>query len=388
MRIAERKILLALVIGVACAALRAADGGPLLETEPTFSSEIANSRVRAGSDRFSRPSRVAQFLAQSTTTPKSPESSTQRDKRPERTSLTSYPKFENVCINVAQGYDSHPGQGAKLFPVLKPFRGACGVDTKSKHLTFSVTHENDRNSHAGAANYNQNIVSYMGDFDPATDIGRWLDMKLIDRAAPPSILLALDTVDFHKTNVTGWPIQFGHMFIALNDGTVTSPLDKPANIELDIKIETKGIRPGASYSGRRVMVGAVANWDEAPPRTNKKHYLEVDLVQSEGYSASYNELLKPLCRDVPYDRCFYSDGPYAEGREVRYETVLGGSHVLDTTRGWLPIRIPLSDLFRRLKWASPPSDWSKAQVSGLYIGIESTGETSTQIELRNYEVYR
>ena len=196
MRIAERKILLALVIGVACAALRAADGSPLLETEPTFSSEVANSRVGVGSDRSWRPSRVAQFLAQSTTTPKSPESSTQRDKRLERTSSTSYPKFENVWVIQRRVTTATSGKARNCSRCSSRFlrRFSVGWTMKSKHLTScSVTHENDRNSHAGAANHNQNIVSYMGDYDPATDIGAMARYgKLIDRAAPPSILLALD----------------------------------------------------------------------------------------------------------------------------------------------------------------------------------------------------
>jgi hypothetical protein len=378
--------LLPSTVALALAALGLAFGGRLFEPGSALAEDLANSDAGAKSD-LRRPIRLAQAVAQSTMKPELPET-TQHDKRPERISLTSYPRFEDACFDVAEGYESHPGQGAKLFPVFKPLQGACGPGTKSKPLIFSVTHENDHNSHAGAANYNENIVSYMGDFDPKTDIGRWLDMKLVDTPAPANVVLKLDTVDFKKTNVTGWPIQFGHLFIGLNDGTISASLDKPIYIEFDIKIETKGVLQRAGYSGRRVMVGALGSWEEVAPRTNRQHFLEVDLVQSEGYSASYKEQLKLLCHDVPYDRCFYSDGPYAEGREVRYETLLGGPHVPDTTKGLMHIRIPLADLFHRLKWAFPPSDWSKAQVTGLYMGIESTGETSTEIELRNYGVYR
>ena len=335
-----------------------------------------------------RSLRLAQAVSQSTMKPEPPDKAAQRDSRQDRTSLTAYAKFENACIDVADGYEKLPGQGEKLFPVFKTYQGACGAGKNSKPLVFGVTHENDHNNHNGAANYNQNVSSYMGDFDPKTDLGQWLDLQLVSKSTPPSVKLKLDTADFQKTNVTGWPIQFGHMFIGLNDGTVATSLDKPVYVEFEIKIETKPVSQRAGYSGRRVMLGALASWDEAPPRTNRQHFLEVDLVQSEGYSASYNEQLKPLCRDVPYDRCFYSNGPYAEGREIRYETVLREPHVPDTTKGWVRIRIPLSDLFRRLKWVSPPSDWTKAQLTGLYVGVESTGETATQIEVQNYEVYR
>ena len=371
----------------ALAALGSAFGERLFKPGSALAEDLPNSNVRPTSDSPQPVLRVAQSVAQSTMKSTSPETA-QHDTRLERTSLTSYPRFENVCFDVAEGYENRPGQGAKLFPVFKPFQGACGAGAKSKPVIFSVTHENDVNGHAGAANYDQNIVSYMGDFDPKTDIGRWLDMKLVNAAAPPTVLLRLDTVDFKKTNVTGWPIQFGHLFIGLNDGTVSTSLDKPVYIEFDIKIETKVMLQRAGYSGRRVMVGALGNWEEAVPRTNRQHFLEVDLIQSDGYSASYNEQIKPLCHDMPYDRCFYSDGPYAEGREVRYEAVSRQPHVPDTTKGWVRIRIPLSELFHRLKWVSPPSEWTKAQLTGLYIGIEFTGETATQIEVQNYEVYR
>jgi hypothetical protein len=326
--------------------------------------------------------------AQSTMKPEPADKPAQHDDRQERTSLTAYPRFENACIDVTDGYEKQPGQSEKLVPVFRPYQGTCGAGRKSKPMVFGVTHENDHNNHNGAANYSQNISAYMGDFDPKTDLGQWLDLQLVNTGGPPSIKLKLDTADFKKTNVTGWPIQFGHMFIGLNDGTVTTALDQPVYVEFEIKIETKLISQRAGYSGRRVMVGAIGSWDEAPPRTNRQHFLEVDLVQSEGYSASYNEQFKPLCHDMPYDRCFYSNGPYAEGREVRYETALRQPHVPDTTRGWVRIRIPLSELFRRMKWVSPPSEWTKAQLAGLYIGIESTGETATQIEVQNYEVYR
>ncbi len=361
-------------------------GDSLSATGSALAQNLSDSLGTPESGTSRPPLRFAQ--SPSTMKPEPADKAAQHAGRQERTSLTAYPKFENACVDVTDGYEKLPGQGEKLFPVFRAYQGSCGAGKKSKPLVFGVTHENDHNNHNGAANYSQNISAYMGDFDPKTDLGQWLDLQLVNANTPPIVKLKLDTADFKKTNVTGWPIQFGHMFIGLNDGTIATSLDKPIYVEFEIKVETKPISQRAGYSGRRVMVGAIGSWDEEPPRTNRQHFLEVDLVQSEGYSVSYNEQLKPLCHDIPYDRCFYSNGPYAEGREVRYETVLREPHMPDTTKGWVRVRIPLSDLFHRLKWVSPPGDWTKAQLTGLYIGIESTGETSTEIEVRNYEVYR
>jgi len=385
MRIGEKLPALFLSF-VVSAVLARAFSGPPSAVSAALAQNLPDTLAPPESGTPQPPFHIAQ--ARSAVKAEPVDKAAQHDDRQERISLTAFPKFENACIEVTDGYEKLPGQGEKLVPVFRPYQGTCGAGRKSKPMVFGVTHENDHNNHNGAANYNRNISAYMGDFDPKTDLGQWLDLQLINTSTPPSIKLKLDTADFEQTNVTGWPIQFGHMFIGLNDGTATAALDRPVYVEFEIKIETKPISQRAGYSGRRVMVGAIGSWDEAPPRTNRQHFLEIDLVQSEGYSASYNEQLKPLCHDMPYDRCFYSNGPYAEGREVRYEMTLRQPHVPDTTKGWVPIRIPLSELFHRLKWVSPPSEWAKAQLAGLYIGIESTGETATQIEVQNYEVDR
>jgi hypothetical protein len=140
------------------------------------------------------------------------------------------------------------------------------------------------------------------------------------------------------------------------------------------------------YSGRRILLGALGNWTETPPRTNSAHFLEVDISQTPGYSASYHEPHHPLCRDVQYDRCFYSDGRYAEGREVSLQTVLNGPTLADSSDQWYHVEIRLSELFRRLRWVSAPMSWSAAHLQAIYFAIESTGATSTDVEIKGYHV--
>jgi hypothetical protein len=257
-------------------------------------------------------------------------------------------------------------------------------------MLFSVTHESPKNSHLDAANYDPDIVAYMADFDPDADLGSWVNFGLISGEASPVISVVLDTINFNKINVTGWPLQFGHMFVAFNDHLRLAKLDHPITVEFDIRVRASEVRAHlySGYSGRRIMVGAVGTWDEAVPRTNKSHFLEVDLIQSDGYSESYGDPKYPLCRDVSYDRCFYSvEGKYAEGRELRYETFLEQPSLPENTQVWTRVRIPLADVFRRLHWVSAPSQWGNATVTGVFVGIESEGATRTWIEVRNYHVH-
>lgn len=132
------------------------------------------------------------------------------------------------------------------------------------------------------------------------------------------------------------------------------------------------------------MVGFLADWNEAPPRTNQKHFYEVDLFQGDGYSESYGEKLRPLCSDRNYDRCFYDPaGRWAEGREIRFD----GESAIGNIGSWTHVTLAVGQGFRSLDWVSKPQSWARAKLRGLYIGVESTGAARTCIELRNYRLY-
>jgi hypothetical protein len=305
-----------------------------------------------------------------------------------RTPITSYSNFaDDACTAFVVGYTESSSAPKVLSPTLGHYHGQCNEEHKP--ILFSVTHENEQNSHRGAANFDPRISAYMADLDYNADLGNWVDFGFGATDGRRVLSIRLDTLNYRKVNVTGWPLQFGHLFASFSDRTVDASLDKGVFVEFDLRVRAlEGSPSDGLYSGQRVMVGTVGKWTEAPPRTNKSHFFEVDLFQSDGYSASYKEPQAKLCNDVHYDRCFYSvDGTYAEGREIRYQTQSDASRIRLNTIEWTHIRIPLSDAIRKLRWVSGPGTWSDGRLSGLYVGIESTGATRTWIEIRNYRVY-
>jgi hypothetical protein len=307
--------------------------------------------------------------------------------RSEKTELTAYPDFENACVGVINGYAHRPDTGSPAKPKLGHYIGNC-IDNRSP-LVLGVTQENPRNNHDGAANNARDMSSYVADFDYDADFGRWLNLELLSDESGPILSMELNDLDFNTTNITGWPLQFGHMFMGVTDSSVATAVDKPVYVEFDVRVKTRPTpsRSKAGYSGRRVVLGALVKWQEQAPRSNISHFLEVDILQSRGYSESYREPDRPLCHDAPYDRCFYSTGSYAEGREVGYQRMLGGRGVIDNDEHWTHIRIPLADLIYRLRWVAPPSGWDEARLSALYFGIESQGAVRTRAEFRRYHVY-
>ena len=307
----------------------------------------------------------------------------------DRVELTAYPGFAGACFAFVNGYGRRPGSGEKLYPTLGYVQGGC--PSGRPPLRLGVTQENAQNNHKGSSNYDENIVAYMGDFDYGTDFGSWLDLKLVDTKPAPYVVLKLDTGRIRTNTVTGWPLQYGHLYMGLADTTVMASLDQSVFIGFDIRVQTDNnvpLRSISDYNGRRVLVGALGTWAEAAPRTNMVHFLEVNVAQSAGFAASYNEHNSAHCQDVRYDRCFYGDGRYAEGRQLSYRTALGAPPIPDNGSEWTHVSIPVSGIFRRLTWVSPPTAWSAAKLVAVYIGIESAGATSTTIAIRNYHVFR
>lgn len=301
--------------------------------------------------------------------------------------ITAYPKFDGVCSAFVVGYRNTGGP--QLFPKWGNLSGNCKNNTAP--ILFGVTHENDKNNHIGSANYDPNIVAYMGDLNIATDLGRWINAMFSPAGHNSVLTMSLDTINFQQKNVTGWPLRFGHLFFGANDLSVKSPMNKAISTDFDIRVVTDLVRPDLfpnGYSGHRIMIGAKVEWDEAGPRSNKIHYLEIDLIQTDGYTKSYRDPDRPLCKDISYDRCFYSDnGQYAEGREISYRTTLKNRPIPVNSDQWVHIHIPLSEVCEKLGWVSPPASWNSAKLTGLYIGIESEGAAQARIEVSNYQTY-
>jgi hypothetical protein len=303
--------------------------------------------------------------------------------------LTSAGKAGVFCMTLAAGLERHSPEDPRLYPKWEgPYGDNCS--TLSATLKLSVTHENSENTHKGSRNYDSNVVAYMADFDSKKDLGRWLRADIRREGGTSIVSLGLDTLTFDEVNtVTGWPLRFGHLFAGLNDGTVSFSLDRDAAVDFDIRVSTAAVSQASppAYSGRRVLVGAVAGWNEAPPRTNTAHFLEVDLIMSDGYARAYNEKARRGCDDLDYDRCFFDEnGRYAEGREIGLQKILHGPKLTPGPKTWTHIHIPIGATYRALPWISKPNLWASAKVTGVYLGIESVGATDTQVEIKNYHV--
>jgi hypothetical protein len=300
--------------------------------------------------------------------------------------VSSNTNFEHSCLVVADGYTAVIPGDPRLFVKWVPVPGGECRSAKDA-LRFGVTHENDHNTHFGSRNYDQNIVSYGADLDYKADLGHWLDARIVRGGDANILSVVLDTVNYDKTNVTGWPLRFGHLFAGITDPSVNRSLGQNLTVEFDVRVRGNEVKALKGYSGHRVMVGLLGTWDEAPPRANRAHFYEIDLIQSEGYTEHYGEALRPKCHDRIYDRCFYDEsGKYAEGREVRYQTALQGAAPAGGADGWTHVRVPISAGFRELGWVSKPASWDQAKLTGLYIGIESVGATRAWIEIKNYRV--
>jgi hypothetical protein len=307
---------------------------------------------------------------------------------PASTSLTHVRASDGLCFIAASGWVHHPNS-SELYPKWGGRFGA-NCSTGDPTLVLSVTHESASNNHSGARNFSEDAHTYVGDFDVGADFGQWLDAGVTKDAGSTFWYLNLDSANYDRVNsVTGWPLRYGHLFAGLGDNSAVFSLDRNSVVEFDLRVPKSIIgAPGFSaYSGRRVILGALAQWSERPNRSNKSHFLEVDLLISDGYAAQYHQKPKPMCAGYAYDRCFYSDdGTGPEGREVNYAKAFKAAQSSFGPDKWLHVRLPLSLLYQKLEWVSPPAHWSEAKVSGLYIAIESVGATETDIQVRNYRV--
>ncbi len=303
--------------------------------------------------------------------------------------MTNNSDFLKSCIAYVDGYASQ-GNNEELKQIFKRKFGHC-ERSDANILALGVTHENERNNHQGSKNFDPKIQSYMADFDPTQDFDKFLTVDLQDVDGGSTLKIGINTIDFDKINVTGWPLHFGHIFVGISDPSVSGTINSDIIISFEAKVRDT-VKPSQSrnnlmYSGRRILLGALLRWVEAEGRTNKSHFLEFNIDQSSNYNLSYKEKVGEFCKDRVYDRCFYDkSGHYAEGRFV---SLSSADENLSGNMGdgnWHSISINLSSVARSLLWASSPASWSDAHVSALYFGVEATGHINTVLEIRKYTV--
>ena len=294
-----------------------------------------------------------------------------------RQRLTRRANFENSCLGFIQ-----PGNGgtSPSSLVISTPLGEC--DEKNKPFVFSVTHENTNNTHEGAKNNHLKVPAHMADFDVKKDLGRWLNAKF-ERLDSTVLFMSLDTINFKTNDVTGWPLQYGHLFFSGRDELLQPvPLARDIVVEFEMQVEVQLDATNQNvYAGSRVLVGTRVNWQEEH-RSNTAHFAEFDVFYSNGYGNSFNERSKLPCDLTAFNRCFFDkDGRYAEGREFRMPCEKS------LNVGWAHCRIKIADNIKKANWYAPPSSWDIANIASIYIGIESTGSIKTNISIRNYDVY-
>lgn len=202
--------------------------------------------------------------------------------------------------------------------------------------------------------------------------------------------MALDTVNFTGTNVTGRDFRDGHLFMGLNDLSIPVPsLSKNIYVNLTFRIRGNDLVPyQGTASSHRLILGAKLTWPETG-RTNTAHYFEFNLFKTPDFHVAQTQYSCPS-DGLMYDYCFYDSsaaGLYAEGKYIPISNVSGYQSLSNiTTNTWYTVRIPLSALARDSGWFSPPQSWNSAILDGLYLGIESRGASRLWVEIKDYTV--
>ncbi len=113
------------------------------------------------------------------------------------------------------------GNDSNGIPTWGDIKGKC--DGSGMPLLFSVTHENECNTHLACKkypndlNYKENIKAYMADYKPQ-DIGTWIKYGASGNRDSNLIGLSIDTINYaDMINVTGRPVSEGYTFFGFAD---------------------------------------------------------------------------------------------------------------------------------------------------------------------------
>jgi hypothetical protein len=305
--------------------------------------------------------------------------------------LTKYPNFSNICERRVVDYIN----GAN---VLSPAPVGCAWPDNP--FLFSVTHETILNTHwqliNGTKIYDTNFVGdsaiYMHDYRDS-DLGvifRHGFTPVGGESAANVLGIALDTINFTGTNVTGRDFRNGHLFMGLNDLSF-APIALSKNIFVNLTFRIRG-NDLVSYEGaasfHRLVLGTKLSWSEVS-RANTTHFFEFNLFKTPGFHAAQTQYPCPP-DGYTYDYCFFDSsaaGLYAEGKYMPISSVSGHQSLSNITNDtWYTVRIPLSALVRGSEWFAAPQTWSSATLDGIYLGIESRGASRLWTEIKDYSI--
>ena len=146
--------------------------------------------------------------------------------------------------------------------------------------------------------------------------------------------------------------------------------------------------PAVGDAKNRVTIGIVARWN------NAVYFLEVNLYRTSNFD------LYPADPENLKDRFLqYSTNTGSETIET--EIIYFNGNNLSLLPGIdenLPVvtpdsvmrhfKIPVTDLFLSHNWANTPTDWSEAELAGVYLGTEIWGKGRVWYEYDDYQLYR
>ncbi|NUN04803.1 MAG: thrombospondin type-1 domain-containing protein [Bdellovibrio sp.] len=277
-------------------------------------------------------------------------------------------------------------------PTWGPPIGNC--DNKSLPLLFSVTHENECNTHMPCKgysydlNYKDNILAYMADYDPK-DIGQWIKYSAVGNSTANQIEFALDTINYaNNKSPTGRPVSNGYIFFGMANLEFNGKVNLNEELWVEFEYNVAASETGDPIkAGNRLMLAAALNWDE-PGRANKAHYFEVNLYKTKDYHKAHFDI-NQCTKDANYDHCYYdSNGKWAEGKYISAAMAFGEPGPTVPDGQWRKVRIDLFKLAKKFQWFHPPSDWSQAKTDGLYIGLESKDLSRIYAKIRNLRIWK
>lgn len=280
------------------------------------------------------------------------------------------------------------GNDSNGVPTWGGLRGQC--EQEANALLFSVTHENECNTHMACRgypkdlNYRDNILAYMADYNPG-HIGTWLNYSAAGNQSDNQIELAIDTVSYGNIiNVTGRPVSNGYLFFGFSELGLNNLVDLGDELIVDFeyRINMSGL-DSMRKSGTRMMLGTSLRWDE-PNRSNKSHFFEINLFKTEGYHSLHFDP-NQCTKDRPYDHCFYDPkGRWAEGKYVSTQTALYFPAPIFADNTWRRVQVDVLKQIRSYQWRHAPANWSNGRLDGIYVGIESRDRSHLYASVRNF----
>lgn len=170
------------------------------------------------------------------------------------------------------------------------------------------------------------------------------------------------------------------LFFGFEDSMqVPVPIDSHTTVNLNL---VGAWHEAVGKSAQRVTIGVGVDWNG---RTN---WVEINPYAQDWDWCGQQNLGNP--DNLPSGACdtagIYDRRSYFGSEIVEYTVHgLGNYPRLVPGAGWTTYLINWGELIRAYPWQHPPADWSKANIVGVYVGIESQGgNTWAYLQVRDF----